>query len=356
MSPDLLMVAFALTLAVNAVFVIIAIRALRRGHFGPDVAPTGRETPIPPSRPPVTRAGRGVQPDVVRAVAARRAALRAALPDRAPVAKPAAEVPAGVEGAAETVVAGQATPTDEPSVADTSGHDEVALPSRDDVPAAAAGGDPSSEGRPAPTATTRSESIDRPPPAAVAAETSRKARGKGRRKFSLPPLDDDHEKVSRSIESFLSGGDAAGETGPGSVPEPAGGAATTVAMIAIVGVEAQGSPDDEAAAAMVERTLRSAARGTDSVEIDDRQRFRIVLPGTGELATRAYLRRVRATVEPLLEAARSPLRLVIATATVLDEPADAAAAVAGRRLDVAIAAARAGNEDEAAPDTRAAAD
>ena len=71
---------------------------------------------------------------------------------------------------------------------------------------------------------------------------------------------------------------------------------------------------------MVERTLRGAARGTDVVTTGGRGRFRIVLPSTGEFAARAYLRRIRATIEPRLEAADRPLRLAVATATVLDEP------------------------------------
>jgi GGDEF domain-containing protein len=104
----------------------------------------------------------------------------------------------------------------------------------------------------------------------------------------------------------------------------------------------------------VERTLRGAARGTDEVVVEGAGRFRILLRGTGELAARAYLRRIRATVEPLLETFEGRLRLVTATATVLDEPLDAATATAERRLAAALAAAR--DADETDGDPRAAAD
>ncbi len=92
-----------------------------------------------------------------------------------------------------------------------------------------------------------------------------------------------------------------------------------------------------AALAMVERTLRSAARGTDVVTTGGRGRFRIVLPSTGEFAARAYVRRIRATIEPRLVAADRPLRLVVATATVLDEPLEDAVRRAEHRLSAALA-------------------
>ncbi len=103
-------------------------------------------------------------------------------------------------------------------------------------------------------------------------------------------------------------------------------------------------------------------------------RFRVVLPGTGELAARAYLRRVRAGVDPILEACPDPLRLVIATATVLGGPVDDAIRTAERRMVVLREAANrpladplrgAGGEsgsqpqvglEDDAPDPRAAAD
>jgi GGDEF domain-containing protein len=90
------------------------------------------------------------------------------------------------------------------------------------------------------------------------------------------------------------------------------------------------------ALALVERTLRNAARGTDIVTREGRGRFRIVMTSTGELAARAYLRRVRTTIEPGLESSDTPLRLVVATATVLDEPVEIAIRRATDRLSVAV--------------------
>jgi len=170
---------------------------------------------------------------------------------------------------------------------------------------------------------------------------------RSRRRFSLPPLDEDHERVSRSIESFLGGIEpgpddaaAAGSTAP-----PAG--ATTVAVVAVDGLPdlAPGEPGASTgpvgdALAMVERTLRGAARGSDVVTILDRGCYRVVLASTGELAARAYLRRIRAAIEPRLEAADLPLRLAVATATVLDEPVEDAVERAEHRLSMAMAAAR----------------
>ena len=181
---------------------------------------------------------------------------------------------------------------------------------------------------------------------------------RGRRRFSLPNLDDDHEKVSRSIETFLGGIDAISGDEPTPVDDVAAtaGGATTVAFVAVAGlpdeigrtgsrsttptshrtfVESDAVSD---ALAMVERTLRSAARGTDIVTGDGRARFRIVMASTGELAARAYLRRIRSTVEPGLEALEAPLRLVVATATALDEPLEDAIRRAKQRLSAALAA------------------
>jgi hypothetical protein len=113
------------------------------------------------------------------------------------------------------------------------------------------------------------------------------------------------------------------------------------------------SPADAAVGA-VERSLRSAARGTDRVEALAPGKFRIVLASTGELAARAYLRRVRATVEPLLEELEPPRRLVVATATVLGEPLDLAHERAERRLAATLDAHEDG--DDAIDQPRAAAD
>jgi len=163
-----------------------------------------------------------------------------------------------------------------------------------------------------------------------------KATGERRRHFSLPPLDDDHERVSRSIETFLSGTEP--NDSADAQPAPV---ATTVAIVAVDGRRIVASSPDRAAfdgvVATVDRTLRSAARAADRVMSTGPGRFRIVLPATGELAARTYLRRVRATVEPSLEAASVPLRLIAATATVLDGTPEAASALAQTRIDAALA-------------------
>jgi GGDEF domain-containing protein len=174
----------------------------------------------------------------------------------------------------------------------------------------------------------------------------------GRRRFSLPPLDDDHDRVIRSIETFFQGGEAA-ETADNN--EASAALATTVAVVAIDGLAPTSRQEREAfdaAAATVERTLRGAARTADRVTTTGRGRFRIVLPATGELAARAYLRRVRATVEPGLGAADIPLALVTATATVLDEAAGVAITQAEARLDTALASAsrKPGRRPKAASD------
>jgi GGDEF domain-containing protein len=162
----------------------------------------------------------------------------------------------------------------------------------------------------------------------------------GRRRFSLPPLDDDHDRVSRSIETFLSGGDVP-DADDGSYPAAG---PTTIAVVAIDGIDAGLTSLDrravdavDAAVATLDRTLRAAARTADRITRTGPGRYRIVLPATGELAARSYLRRVRATVDPSLEAADAPLALVTSTTTVLDEPEAAAAARADTRLDATLA-------------------
>jgi hypothetical protein len=128
----------------------------------------------------------------------------------------------------------------------------------------------------------------------------------------------------------------------------AAGGAVTVALAALVGTgsglagaepsgtdpEPVRSPagDTDIAHDLLERTLRGAARGSDVVTVEAPGRFRIVLPESGEMAARAYLRRVRATVDPALESADTPLRLVVATATVLGRPVREASDLADRRM------------------------
>jgi hypothetical protein len=127
-------------------------------------------------------------------------------------------------------------------------------------------------------------------------------------------------------------------------------APTTIALVAIAGLAGPGSVPtaadravDEDAVALLERTLRGAARGSDEVRVEGHGRFRIVLPATGELAARAYLRRIRASVEPQLEAADPRLHLVVATATALNVPIRTATAAATRRLDAALDARASGS-------------
>jgi len=133
--------------------------------------------------------------------------------------------------------------------------------------------------------------------------------------------------------------------------------ATTVAAIAIDGLAPNATRHDreafDAAVATLERSLRGSARAADRLTATGRGRFRIILSATGELAARAYLRRVRATVEPSLSASNTPLSLVTATSTVLDEAAGVAIAQAEARLDAALDSA-AGQEPDHRP--RAAAD
>jgi len=180
-----------------------------------------------------------------------------------------------------------------------------------------------------------------------------------RRRFSLPPLDDDSEKVSRSIESFLSGAESSADPAPADAESGTDTPPTTVALVAVtdastvaasrnghqpppaddatsVGTDEIGRPVTGEALAAVERSLRSAARGTDRVDVQAAGRFRVVLASAGELAARAYIRRVRATVEPLLDELDPPRRLAVGTATVLGDPLDDADALAERRLTTAI--------------------
>jgi hypothetical protein len=177
---------------------------------------------------------------------------------------------------------------------------------------------------------TRAATRTTNPPAAGAAGAAAKATR--RRRFSLPPLDDDQEKVNRSIESFLASGEPAPE---------ADAAPTTVAFVALA-PSIEDGPTDPAVAEMLERELLAAARGTDRVERVAPERWQVTLAATGELAARAYLRAVRAAMEPAL-VERHPLRLVAATATVLDESVAEATATAERRLAAALAASSSGS-------------
>jgi hypothetical protein len=148
-----------------------------------------------------------------------------------------------------------------------------------------------------------------------------------RRRFALPPLDDDDEKVNRSIETFLASGEVAAERTPTTTP-------TTVALVSVTGM------DTAAIADAIERALRTAARGRGPgrVERAGPGRWRIVLVATGELAARSYGHRLRAGVDPLIAATGEAGRVLVATATVLGDPIEVANATAERRLAAMLAA------------------
>ncbi|HEY8438835.1 MAG TPA: hypothetical protein VIK65_09510 [Candidatus Limnocylindrales bacterium] len=316
--PDgLLLLAFALTLVVNAVLIGVAIRAMRPGGAFDD-----------------SRRGGAVGHAVARPTPPRPAA-------------PAEIADSSLRGA-EPLAHASAEPSGE----------VVAAPAIDAAPKR-----PSRQrgrSRPATTPTSQEPASPAGSPNRRAATKPGAANGR-RRRFSLPPLDEDQDKVNRSIETFLSGGEttADGDTTQHGQPDHP---PTTVALVAIVGApppDPDGGPgmaDDaaapvdavqpvaadadaarrQAAVSTVKRALRAAARGTDRVETVGADRFRIVLAATGELAARAYLRRVRANVEPLLEELEPPRRLAVSTATILGEPVDRANEVAERRLQAAI--------------------
>jgi len=319
MPTELLLPAFALTLVANAALVAVAIQWLLRAR-------AERDDPGPPNRqrrtdqPAPEPAGPAVDPIV------------AASPTRPdPVApEPTSDV--------------DTPPTAEP--AKPPRRPRAATP-RPDAPRPAParktrGSKPAAPGSAAPDESTkRSRAAARDQP------TADTRRG-GRRRFSLPPLDDDHERVNRSIETFLTGSDGSDGADPGRATTTG---ATTVAMVAIDGLDPDPGPADreavDAVVATVEKILRGAARSADRVTSLGNGRFRVVLGATGELAARAYLRRIRATVGPRLEALDLPLDLVTATATVLDDTVPIAIAQAESRLDSALAsAARRASDDE----------
>ena len=379
MPSDFLLPLFVLTLLANAILVAFAIRGMRQGRWDDD-RPIGA-TPRPPAggsttgsptqagsiatdrepsgRDEVVARGEVARVELARAIATRRRTEGVATGSARSVD---GRLPVETESAAggSTGRAGAGEP-------ERAAHVLEALEGAA-VPA------PKSRRKTKPAAATTSSATR-----SASAEPRR-----GRRRFSLPPLDDDHEKVNRSLKSFLGGIEGAGEAddGPGTAdaPDPPAidlplksattAGPTTVALIAVDGLPVdpgrnvarrrETSPTSDApidgatspsgnghetdavaeALAMVERTLRAAARGSDVVMIGDRGRFRIVLPATGELAARAYLRRIRATIEPRLVSAGRPLRLAVATATVLDGSVDHALERAEDRLSAALAAGR----------------
>lgn len=379
MPTELLLPAFALTLLANAVLIAVAIRDLRRDHVAS--APARRWAPAvvaprPSSTPP------------------RTAALEAAAQSD-PIADPpatAAETPVLPVDTSVPLAAAPLVAAARPRRARST---KTATEPNPSTPAATQSTKPAPAGARSGRSTPAAGRSAKPAPAADPSPREPSTR-RGRRKFSLPPLDEDHEKVNRSIKSFLARAEgapvgpatpaaargaaealgtpdgaetAAGPSGdPSNQRKQAGSSSgsrdvpTTIAVIAIAGINdptdmsdgPDGDDPDGDTVAMIERavrarattdavdllerTLRAAARGSDEVHGPDGGRFRIVLPATGELAARAYVRRIRATVEPQLEAADRPLRLVVATATALNVPIRTATETALRRLDAALAA------------------
>jgi hypothetical protein len=309
MPTGLLLPAFALVLLANAILIAIAIRSMRRGGALDDAPfPTRSTPPIVPS------------------------ARRAPPSEHAPA--PASAV-APVPPPAETPNAPDA------SMAQAVATARVADPSETSAAQTAVPPDPSPRGKPQAT-----KARPRKPPATT---TSRS--GGRRRRFSLPPLDEDHEKVSRSIATFLDPSiaddsetttDAVSGSGDDDTAQPP----TTIALVAVSGPDDGDEPTSPVglAVAALERALRGAARGTDRVDVLGAGKYRIVLASTGELAARAYLRRVRAITEPLLEELDPPRRLIVATATALGEPIGRAADIAERRLGALLDAARSADD------------
>jgi hypothetical protein len=330
---DVLLPLFVLTLLANAFLVATAIRGMRRSQGeGDRTIETGRpssvQTPVaapPPVAAPASRVeARPMTDELARAISARRTP-----PAQQPLVPTAEEPPPPTDPEPP----GEPTKTANDAAG---GHDDV---------------QPASRPAPQRRRTAKSPPADSGGPRRPG---SRLAEARhGRRRFALPPLDDDHERVSRSIETFLGGIDTAGADMPSDAAQESSGGPATVAVVAVhelpddAGATVAGggrtSVEDAGAAeavtgalAMVERSLRGAARGTDVVTTGGRGRFRIVLPSTGEFAARAYVRRIRATIEPRLVAADRPLRLVVATATVLDEPLEDAVRRAEHRLSAAM--------------------
>jgi hypothetical protein len=335
--PDgLLLAAFALTLVVNAVLIVVAIRAMQPG---------GALSDQPRRRRDESAAG----------AADPQAPLHGSSAGRA------AEVLAD-EARNESVAAPVALPPEPPR---RGGRRPRKPPEGVDPPTSPAPKRARRESRAASSADAAPARGDGRTASARARKTATPGGNGRRRRFSLPPLDEDGEKVSRSIETFLSGGEASPDPDGNDADDDADVPPTTVALLAVTdaGTASPGTaspsrnghepsraedaplvpgesapPATDDALAAVERSLRSAARGTDRVDAQQTGRFRVVLAPAGELAARAYLRRVRATVEPLLDELDPPRRLAVATATVLDDPLERADELAERRLATAIEA------------------
>ena len=285
MPTVVLLPVFALLLLLNAALILLAIRGMR-GERAP-----GRRIERPRPLSPAT-----VQPTT----------RRAPQEPMAGAGEPSAPLPPATRGDPEPATAKSRGPAIAVS--------RVAAP---------------------PTPSARSASSDPSRPAHPGESRHPVKRGR-RRRFALPPLDDDHDRVSRSIETFLTGSEGL-DTPIASGPNRAKVATlTTVALVAVEGLPAvadvAGTDNADVIAATVGRALRGAARATDRVSEIGGGRYRIVLPATTELAARSYLRRVRATVEPTLEAADGPVRLLIVTASAPAGEVASALATAERQL------------------------
>jgi hypothetical protein len=331
MPSDLLVPAFIVTLIANAILIAVAMRGLLTGRAIDEPRPAPRS----PERPRTTSAPgwSGARPSAPEPIApapsapapsaGTNAGTNAAPPERPAEPSAAAEPPPAPPGSASEADATADVVEPGPPVADAPERPATDAPMPGvPMPAAAmaaATAPPVSADAPdAADAPNAAIAPDAPIAPAVAAKAAKPGR---RRRFSLPPLDDDHEKVNRSIDRFLASGDAVADRTPTTTP-------TTVALVAVSGIDADGI------AGPIERALRTAARGRGPgrVERVGPSRWRIVLAATGELAARSYGHRLRAAVEPLIAATGEPGRVQVATATVLGEPLEVANATAERRL------------------------
>jgi hypothetical protein len=166
-----------------------------------------------------------------------------------------------------------------------------------------------------------------PPPSpvrrAATAKPPVKARGRSRsRRFTLPPLDEDHARSARAIEAFL-GGPAAPTAASAERPprrrhrvrRPAGTATPrTTLIVSLAGFVELERAMGEARAGTVATAfldaLRRSARSTDELRDLGGGRTRLVVE-TDDAGATAYLDRARATTQPWLELLSVPLRLEV---------------------------------------------
>lgn len=400
---DLLLPAFVIVLTMNALLIALAIRAVRAESRSEGAivirSRSGRPSPVGRPNGPRRIAMRERAPTQASTVLTTEQVARRIAPEPATAVEAVAttdrrSAAAGVPASAETPGAPLAGAVPDGTGPGPRPPTRPRTPPRRARQATAAASDapPATSTAITRTRRTRAEGDTpaSPPPARDRADATEDANGTARaketgtdrssrtttgrrRRFSLPPLDEDHERVNRSIRSFFASGPdapAAVETAPrdsrATTVAVRGWPPTTVASVAIVCPDdheraaGDGSAGDAAATdgagteanaaleearAAVERAMRNAARGTDRVQRTAPDRFRIVLSATGELAARAYLRRIRTNVEPVLETLEPPRRLAAATATALGEPVPVAIETAERRLEALVAAGRSDDID-----------